>query len=626
VRTSPLVMVLMAVITCSLASRAATAPPHINIALDATDAPRKILHAQLTIPATAGTMTLYCPKWIPGEHAPSGPAIDVTGLKFTANGQFLKWRRDLADNWAIHVEVPAGAQEVHASLDYLEPGESDQSLFSAGSSATQKMLVISWNQVLLYPKGWTGDQITYSASLRLPAGWKFGTPLPVTSRSGDEIHFESVSLFTLVDSPIISGEYLKVVPLNQGQNPPVEMDIAADSTTALDAPQQVWDEYSNLVKQATTLFGATHYRDYHFLFSLSDHVAHFGLEHHEANDSRSEERTLIDPQLRSLHAGLLPHEYVHSWNGKYRRPADLTTSDYEQTMQDDLLWVYEGLTEYLGDVLTARSGLWTPQEYRDALAGSAAMLDHRPGRTWRNLQDTADSAALLYYTPKEWDSWRRSVDYYDEGELDWLWADSIIRQQTGGRKSIDDFCKLFHGAPSTPPIVKTYTFDDVVNALNQIAPYDWRGFWNERLTNHGPGAPLGGIEGTGWKIVYDENRSPMMRAWEDDHRTLNAAFSVGLITKENGEIEDTIEQMDAAHAGIGPGMKILAVNGRRFTPQLFRDALHEGKNASQPLQLLIENTDYFRTFVLDYHGGEKYPHLVREESKPDIMTEIIRAH
>lgn len=612
--------------TWPLALLGATAAPHINIALDATDAPRRILHAQLTIPATAGTMTLYYPKWIPGEHAPSGPAIDLTGLKFTANGQMLKWRRDLADNWAIHVEVPAGAQEVHASLDYLEPGESEQSLFSAGSSATQKMLVISWNQVLLYPKGWTGDQITYSASVRLPAGWKFGTPLPVASRSGDEIHFESVSLFTLVDSPIISGEYLKVVPLNPGQNPPVEMDIAADSTMALDAPQQVWDEYSNLVKQATTLFGATHYRDYHFLFSLSDHVAHFGLEHHEANDSRSEERTLIDPELRSLHAGLLPHEYVHSWNGKYRRPADLTTSDYEQTMQDDLLWVYEGLTEYLGDVLTARSGLWTPQEYRDALARSAAMLDHRPGRTWRNLQDTADAAALLYYTPKEWESWRRSVDYYDEGELDWLWADSIIRQQTGGKKSIDDFCKLFHGAPSTPPMVKTYTFDDVVNGLNQIAPYDWRGFWNERLTNHGPGAPLGGIEGTGWKIVYDESRSPMMRAWENDHRTLNATFSVGLIIKENGDIEDTIEGMDAAHAGIGPGMKIVAVNGRRFTPQVFRDALFEGKNTSQPLQLLIENTDYFRTFSLDYHGGEKYPHLVREESKPDVMTEIIRAH
>ena len=625
-RTFPLVVILIAVMTCPLSLRAAGAAPHINIALDATDAPRKILHAQLTIPATPGTLTLYYPKWIPGEHAPSGPAIDLAGLKFTANGQFLKWRRDLADNWAIHVEVPAGVQEVHASLDYLEPGESDQSLFSAGSSATQKMLVISWNQALLYPKGWTGDQITYSASLRLPPGWKFGTPLPVASRSGDEIHFESVSLFTLVDSPIISGEYLRVVPLNQGQNPPVEMDIAADSAIALEPPQEVWEHYSNLVKQATDLFGATHYRDYHFLFSLSDHVAHFGLEHHEANDSRSEERSLIDPEIRALHASLLSHEYVHSWNGKYRRPADLTTSDYEQTMQDDLLWVYEGLTEYLGDVLTARSGLWTPEQYRDELARSAAMLDHRPGRTWRNLQDTADAAALLYYTPKEWDSWRRGVDYYDEGELDWLWADSIIRQQTGGKKSMDDFCKLFHGAPSTPPVVKTYTFDDVVNTLNQIAPYDWRGFWNERLSSHGPGAPLGGIAGTGWKIVYDESRSPMMRAWEDDHRTLNAAFSVGLIIKEDGGIEDTIEGMDAAHAGIGPGMKILAVNGRRFTPQVFRDALYEGKNTSQPLQLLIENTDYFRTFVLDYHGGEKYPHLVREESKPDTMTEIIRAH
>jgi predicted metalloprotease with PDZ domain len=626
VRTSPLVIALIAVMTCPLASHAAATVPHINISLDATDAPRKILHAQLTIPATPGTLILYYPKWIPGEHAPSGPAIDLTGLKFTGNGQFLKWRRDLADNWTIHVEVPSGVQEVHASLDYLEPGESDQSLFSAGSSATQKMLVISWNQVLLYPKGWTGDQITYSASLRLPAGWKFGTPLPVTSRSGDEIHFEPVSLFTLVDSPIIAGEYLKVVPLNQGQNPPVEMDIAADSAIALEAPQEVWEHYSDLVKQATTLFGATHYRDYHFLFSLSDHVAHFGLEHHESNDSRSEERTLIDPQLRSLHASLLSHEYVHSWNGKYRRPADLTTSDYEQTMQDDLLWVYEGLTEYVGDVLTARSGLWTPQEYRDALARSAAMLGHRPGRTWRNLQDTADAAALLYYTSKQWDSWRRNVDYYDEGELDWLWVDSIIRQRTGGKKSIDDFCKLFHGAPSTPPMVKTYTFDDVVNTLNQIAPYDWRGFWNDRLTSHGPGAPLGGIEGTGWKIVYDESRSPMMRAWEDDHRTLNAAFSVGLIIKEDGTIEDTIEDMDAAHAGIGPGMKILAINGRRFTPQVFRDALYEGKNTSQQLQLLIENTDYFRTFVLDYHGGEEYPHLVRDDSKPDTMTEIIRAH
>ena len=623
-RTYPLVTVFILLVSFPFSSQAA-APPHINISLDATDAPRKIFHAQLTIPATPGTLTLYYPKWIPGEHAPSGPAIDLTGLKFTGNGQLLKWRRDLADNFTLHVEVPSGVQQVFATLDYVEPVESEQSLFSAGASATQEMAVISWNQLLLYPQGWTADQLMYSASLRLPSGWKFGTPLPVASKEGDEIHFETVSLYTLVDSPIIAGENFKVVPLNEGQTPSVEMDIAADSANALNAPQEVWDEYSNLVKQAAALFGATHYRDYHFLFSLSVHVAHFGLEHHESNDSRTEERTLVDPELRVLHAGLLPHEYVHSWNGKYRRPADLTTSDYQQTMQDDLLWVYEGLTEYLGDVLTARSGLRNPAQYREELARTAAQLDHRPGRSWRNLQDTADAAALLYYTPKQWDSWRRGVDYYEEGELDWLWADSIIRQQTGGRKSIDDFCKLFHGAPSTPPLVKTYTFDDVVNALNQIAPYDWRGFWNERLTNHGPGAPLGGIENAGWKLEYDETRSEMMRAWEFDNREINASFSVGLIVKEDGEIEDTIEGMDAARAGIGPGMKIVAVNGRRFMPQVFRDALTAGKNSSEPLQLLVENTDYFRTFSLNYHGGEKYPHLMREESKKDMLSEIIRA-
>jgi predicted metalloprotease with PDZ domain len=619
-------------------SNAAPAAPHITIALDATDAPRKILHAQLTIPASPGTLTLYYPKWIPGEHAPSGPAVDLTGLKFTGNGQFLKWRRALDDNWTVRVEVPTGVQEIHASLDFVSEVETEQGLFSAGASATAKMAVISWNQVLLYPKGWTADQITYSASVRFPSGWKFGTPLPVASQSGDEVRFNPVSLYTLVDSPIITGEYFKVVPLNPGQDPPAELDIAADSAIALEPPAEVWDHYKNLVKQAGALFGATHYRDYHFLFSLSDHVAHFGLEHHEANDSRASERTLIDPEMRELEAALLSHEYTHSWNGKYRRPADLTTPDYQQTMQDDLLWVYEGLTENYGDVLAARSGLWTPEQYRQHLAEVAARMDMRPGRTWRNLQDTADAAAQLYYAPHQWDSWRRDVDYYDEGELDWLWADTIIREQSKGAKSLDDFCKLFHGGPSTPPMVKTYTFDDVVNTLNQVVPYDWRGFWTERLTNHGPGGPLGGVENSGWRVVYNEDRSEMIRAWEDVHQKINASFSVGLVVgtmcesttsdgscRYDGVIEDTIEGKPAAQAGIGPGMRIVAVNGRRFAPEVFHDALAQGKNSSQPLQLLIENTDYFRTFTLDYHEGEKYPNLVRDESKPDRLSEIIRA-
>lgn len=608
---------LVSAITCW-----AAAPLTVSLSVDATTAPRKIFHATLKIPASAGDLTLYYPKWIPGEHAPDGPVADLAGLKFSAGGKTLKWRRDLLDGFTLHVEVPAGENEVNAELDFLSPATLEAG-FSAGSSATDKMAVVSWNQVLLYPKGFKSDDINYSASLRLPKGWKFGTPLSIASQNGSEIKFATVSLTTLVDSPVITGEFLKVVPL--AQDPLTELDIAADSAAALDAPQEVWDHYKNLVEQATKLFGAHHYRDYHFLFSLSDHVAHFGLEHHESNDSRIGERGLVDEGPRKLAAGLLPHEYVHSWNGKYRRPADLATPDYQVPMQDDLLWVYEGLTNYLGVVLTGRSGLRTPEQERDELALTAAALDHLPGREWRNLQDTADAAPQLYFSQESWHSWRRGVDFYDEDTLNWLWADIIIRQQSKGKKTLDDFCKLFHGAPTTPPVVKPYTFDDVVNALNQVVAYDWRGFWTERLTNHGPGAPLGGIEGSGWKVVYDETLSDMESSAETNYHFIDANYSLGLVLRDDGGISDTVEGMAAAKAGVGPGMKVVAVNGRKFSADVLRDALKAGKKSSEPLALLVENTDYYKTYQLDYHGGEKYPHLVRDESKPDLLSDILKA-
>jgi predicted metalloprotease with PDZ domain len=596
--------------------------PNVTLSVDATSAARKIFHATYKIPATPGTLTLYYPKWIPGEHAPDGPVVDLAGLKFSANGKTLKWRRDTLDGFTINVEVPAGATEVDGELDFLSPATFEGG-FSAGSSATDKLAVISWNQVLLYPKGWKSDDINFTASLKIPDGWKFGTPLPIASQSGNEIHFSPVSLTTLVDSPVITGEFLKVVPL--AADPVTEMDIAADSAAALDAPQEVWDHYKNLVEQAQKLFGAHHYRDYHFLYTLSDHVAHFGLEHHESDDSRVEERALVDDTSRKLSASLLPHEYVHSWNGKFRRPYDLATPDYQQPMQDDLLWVYEGLTNYLGFVLSARSGLLTVDQDRDDLALTAAVLDHLPGRTWRNLQDTADAAPQLYFSSRAWYSWRRGTDFYEEDTLNWLWVDVIIRQQSKGQKSIDDFCHLFHGAPSTGPALKTYTFDDVVNALNQVVPYDWRGFWTERLTNHGPGAPLGGIEGSGWKLTYDENPSEMLSAAAGLYHLVPAAVSIGLDLRDDGGISDTIEGEVAAKAGIGPGMKVVAVNGRRFSPEILRDAIKSAKNSSATIDLLVENADYYKTYKLDYHGGEKYPHLVRDESKPDLLSEILKA-
>jgi predicted metalloprotease with PDZ domain len=605
----------------SFESWAATGP-NVTISVDATHAPRKIFHASLRIPATAGDLTLYYPKWIPGEHAPDGPVNDLAGLFFKANGQTLKWRRDLLDGFTIHVEVPQGVTVVDAELDFLSPATLEGG-FSAGSSATDKLAVISWNQVLLYPKGWKSDEITYTASLKIPDGWKFGTPLPIASQSGDEIHFGPASLTTLVDSPVITGEFLKVVPL--AQDPQTEMDIAADSAAALDAPEAVWNQYRSLVDQAQKLFGAHHYRDYHFLYTLSDHVAHFGLEHHESDDSRVDERALVDDTSRKLAAGLLPHEYVHSWNGKFRRPYDLATPDYQQPMQDDLLWVYEGLTNYLGFVLTARSGLLSQDQDRDDLALTAAALDHEPGRTWRNLQDTADAAPQLYFSPQSWYSWRRGTDFYNEDTLNWLWVDVIIRQQSKGKKSIDDFCHLFHGAPTTGPALKTYTFDDVVNALNQVVSYDWRGFWTERLTNHGPGAPLGGIDDSGWKLTYDENPSEMLSAQAALYHIVPVALDLGLNLRDDGGINDTIEGEVAAKAGIGPGMKVIAVNGRRFTPEILRDAIKAARNTTATIDLLVENDDYYKTYKLDYHGGEKYPHLTRDQSKPDLLAEILRA-
>jgi len=614
------VLGILCVIATSVSAIAAT--PNVTISVDATAAPRKIFHATLKIPAAPGDLTLYYPKWIPGEHAPDGPVDDLAGLFFKANGQTLKWRRDLQDGFTIHVEVPQGVTEVQADLDFLSPATLEGG-FSAGSSATAKLAIISWNQVLLYPKGYKSDDINYTASLKIPDGWKFGTPLPITSQSSNEIHFAPVSLTTLVDSPVITGEFLKIVAL--AQDPVTEMDIAADSAAALDAPANVWDHYKSLVDQAQKLFGAHHYRDYHFLYTLSDHVAHFGLEHHESDDSRVDERSLVDETARKLSSGLLPHEYVHSWNGKYRRPTGLATPDYQQTMQGDLLWVYEGLTNYLGWVLTARSGLLTTEQNRDDLALTAATLDHLPGRQWRNLQDTADAAPQLYFSPQAWYSWRRSTDFYNEDTLNWLWVDVIIRQQSKGKKSIDDFCHIFHGAPSSGPALKTYTFDDIVNTLNQVVSYDWRGFWTERLTNHGPGAPLGGIDGSGWKLTYDDTPSEMLTAAGGAFRFVPAGMSLGLNLRDDGGISDTIEGDVAAKAGIGPGMKVVAVNGRRFSPEILRDAIKAAKGTSATVDLLVENTDYYKTYKLDYHDGEKYPHLVRDESKPDLLAEILKA-
>lgn len=596
----------------------------IKLTVDATQAPMHIIHSHMVMPVSPGPLTLYYPKWIPGEHAPDGPIANLVGMKFTVNGQPVPWRRDLVDMFAFHLTIPQGATSLDVRLDYIEPAA--QSGFSAGASATDKLVLLSWNQNLLYPGGRRAQEIIFQPALRLPEGWRYGTALPVASHTGSEIEFKSVALNRLVDSPVIAGQYLRVVNLTPPGEPiHHEMDVAGDNAVSVEITPEEQRDYTNLVEQTWALFGTRHYRDYHFLLTLSDHVAHFGLEHHESDDSRTGATFFSDPDLGLLEGDLLPHEFVHSWNGKFRRPADLSPPYYDDPMKGDLLWVYEGLTNYLGDLLATRSGLWTPEDYRDYLAADAAMEGPgRPGRTWRPLQDTADAAQVLYFAPDEWTNWRRTVDYYYEGDLIWLEVNTTIRSLTHGQKSLEDFCHLFYGGPNDGPQLKTYTFDDVVNALNQIAPYDWAAFFRKRLDSTSPEPPMGGIEAAGWKLVFTSKPSEYTKAHEGAHHTVEAPYSIGLVLQSDGDIIDAVVGSPAYKAGISAGMKLVAVNGQAFSGGVLRAALDAGVGSSQPLELLVENDDYYKTYPVDYHGGERYPHLVRIEGKPDLLDEISR--
>ena len=605
-------------------SAIAMAQSTITLNVDATDAPRKILHVSESISTHAGATTLTYPEWIPGEHGPTGPVTDVAGLQISANGTVLGWRRDLVDMYSIHVDVPAGTSSLDVKFDFLLPAQ--QSGFSSGASSSDQLLVLSWNQVVIYPLDVKPDDITVTPTVKLPAGWKYGTALQGGKGSDMGVTFSPVSLTRLIDSPVQSSAHFLRVDLAPGSLTPQFLDIASDDDEALAITDEQTADFRQLVKEANTLFGAHHYDHYDFLYTLSDHVAHFGLEHHESSDDRVAERALLDSNVWKSSGSLLPHEFTHSWNGKYRRPAGLATGDYSTPMKGDLLWVYEGLTQYIGNMLAARSGIWSPENYRDAIALTAAYLDNEPGRTWRPLQDCADEAQLLYDSRGDWRSWRRGVDFYDEGNLIWTDVDVTIRQITHGRKSLDDFCKLFHGGESGPPMVRPYTFDDVVAALNQVAPYDWAAFLTTRLQSLNPHAPLGGIENGGWKLVYKDTPNDMQKAEETYRKNENEQFSLGIVISDGGGVGDVFPNSVAAKAGLAPGMKIIAVNGRAYSIEAMREALKSGMKSSSPLELIVQNGDFFKTYSIDYHGGGRYPYLVRDESKPDILSEIIKAH
>ncbi|HUA00769.1 MAG TPA: hypothetical protein VMB02_10585 [Candidatus Aquilonibacter sp.] len=600
--------------------RAAEPLGPIRLQVDVRRAPQKIIHTHIEMPVKAGPLTLYYPEWIPGEHMPDGPVIEMAGLKFAGNGKAIAWRRDLLDMYAFYLQIPEDVKTLDIDFDFLLSAPANG--YSAGASATAFLNLVSWNQVLLYPAGYAVADLTYVPSLLLPPGWKFGTALPGAKQDGDAIDFSPVSLDTLVDSPVLAGQNFRVIPLTPGEQPSHEIDIAADSAPELAMEPETEMHFRRLVAETGALFGVRHYRDYHFLLTLSDDVAHFGLEHHESSDDRDDAHSLIDDDELVYFSTLLPHEFVHSWNGKYRRPADLTTPDYHQPMKDDLLWVYEGLTEYLGQVLTARSGLWNIQQSREDLARIATEYGAEPGREWRPLQDTADFAPILYEADANWQNWRRGTDFYEEGELLWLDVDATIRRLTNDKKSMNDFCRAFYAGPENEPALKTYTFDDIVAALNDLAPYDWAGFLRTRLDSVAADTPTEALADSGWKVVYSGEPNEIEEARDDVKRQLTLTFSIGMTLGEDGLVQDVLYGGPAYKAGIGPGMKITAVNAQQYSTDILKDAIDEAASSEGPIRLIVANGAQVETHVVDYHGGLRYPHLARDSSHPDYLGEI----
>jgi predicted metalloprotease with PDZ domain len=622
-RSAVLLVGVLAILSAS--SRAAEQPPGLTMSIEAdvTEAPRKLLQARLHIPVKPGPLTLYYPKWIPGEHGPSGPITDLAGIKISAAGKHLPWQRDDVDMFAVHCNVPPGATAIDVTLNFITPPT--QSGFSAAASTTPKLAVLNWNQILLYPKGVHARDIHVKPSVRVPAGWKVGSALNLVKQADNVAEYETVSLETLVDSPVLCGAHLRELPLVDSDGAKHSVVMVCDSEAGLEVSPKVKANLDQLILQAGKLFGSRHYKHYKFLVTLSDYVAHFGLEHHQCSDDRMPERAFIDDQIKKGGlATLLPHEYTHSWNGKFRRPADMVTDTFQEPQRTKLLWVYEGLTQYIGVVLAARSGLWTPEQFRENLASIATWAQNQRGREWRSLEDTTVAAQLLYYARNDWGAWRRAVDFYDEGVLVWLEVDSILREKSKGKLSLDDFCKRFHGGPGGKVELKPFTFEELVADLNAVMPYDWKSHLTTRMTATSEQAPLQGIERAGWKLGFAAKPSELQTTRESDDKSVDLTASIGLMLTQYGQVTDVIPGRAAHKAGIGPGMKIIAVNGRRWSASGLRASLAATKEGKEKAVLLIENGEYFNSLPLDYRDGERYAVLERIAGSEDLLAAICR--
>ncbi len=631
-RFAVLLCTMLACLACSVAAteinrRAQVPPPQdlnypgvIKLHVDASDTTQGIFRVHESIPVKSGPLVLLYPKWIPGGHAPTSAIANFAGLEISAGGKRLPWQRDEYDVYALHITVPQGVKQIEARFQYLSPRE-------GGFEMTDRMLMLEWNKLALYPAGHFSRNITVEPSVSLPEGWQFGSALRASSRSGNSTTFHKVTFNDLVDSPIYAGKYFKRVDLAPGAAAPVHLDLVADDPKYLAMTDQQLKVHRALVAQATRLFASHHYDHYDFLLSLSDHLAGNGLEHKQSSENGMGTDYFTAWDSNAPDRDLLAHEFTHSWNGKFRRPADLWTPNFNVPMGDSLLWVYEGLTQYYGFVLTARSGIWTAQEFRDALAMVAAKYQrNRPGFQWRTLEDTTNDPTAAHRRHLPYRSWQMSEEYYGAGQMIWLAVDARLRALTHGRKSLDDFAQAFYGMDNGSHVTSTYTFDDVVKHLNQVAPHDWAKFLRQRVNRRNPPV-LDGLADAGWKLVYTDTRSAYQKQsdtrGESARHMYNFIFSIGLAINKQDVINDVLWDGPAFKAGVSTGEKLIAVNGKYYSREVLDDALKTAVKSRDPVRLTLKYQGRVHSVDVDYHDGPKYPHLERIKGKTDYLDAIM---
>jgi len=596
-------------------------PGTIALAVDARDVTHRVLGVHETIPVQAGNLTLLYPEWIPGNHSPTGPIPALAGLAVSANGSRIPWRRDPVDMYAFRIDIPAGVRSLDIDFQYLSPIQQKDGRIAFSS----EILDLQWNTVVLYPAGCFARAIEIAPSLRLPENWHLASALAVRSQNGAVVEFQNTTLNTLVDSPVYAGINYKREDLSTGSDNPVFLDVFADSPVDLAITPEELKLYRNMVRQAALLFASHHYDHYDFLFSLSDTVGGIGLEHHQSSEDGTTANYFTDWDAGVVSRDLLAHEYTHSWNGKFRRPADLWTPNFNVPMRDSLLWVYEGMTQYFGYVLTARSGLRTTAQTEDLIARIAADFNVSLGRTWRPLVDTTNQPIISQRRPVSWVSWQRDEDYYNEGLLIWLDADTLIRQLSGGKKSLDDFAKLFFGMDNGSYITHTYTLDELIAALSTVQPYDWATFVRTRVYEVDPHVPEGGITRGGYRLTYSDTPPDWLKRAERPDSYISFATSIGISVKNNGELGNVWWDSPAFQAGMSPDMSLKAVNGKTFSLDVLRDAIRQAEKNTSPITLLVTRGKQFETIKIDYHSGLRYAKLSRVAGTPDRLADILAA-